>query len=134
MRAQWVLIDVVFIVSIRLENIWLITEGKYSVWFRTPIGEGAGIVEFGSNGELSGGDATYSYIGTWEQVDERFKATLSAKRMISGPPGVFGLDEIDITVTGRSVGGVVASCAGFARQAPGLKLEVTLIRIRDADA
>jgi hypothetical protein len=38
----------------------MITEGKYSVWFRTPIGAGAGIVEFGPNGELSGGDTTFS--------------------------------------------------------------------------
>jgi hypothetical protein len=110
----------------------LITEGKYSVWFRTPIGEGAGIVEFCPNGELTGVDPTYSYVGSWEQVGERFKATLFAKRILPGPPGVFGLDEIDITVTGRSNGGVVASCTGFAKQAPGLKLEVTLVRISDS--
>jgi hypothetical protein len=24
----------------------MITGGKYSVWFRTPIGEGAGVVDF----------------------------------------------------------------------------------------
>jgi hypothetical protein len=73
----------------------MITEGKYSVWFRTPIGDGAGIVEFGPNGELSGGDTTFSYIGNWEQDGERFKAAISAKRMTPGPPGVFGMDEID---------------------------------------
>ena len=109
----------------------MITEGKYSVWFRTPVGEGAGVVQFGPDGRLSGGDTTFSYSGRWKQEGERFKATLLAKRFASGPPGVFGMDEIDITVTGRSDGDVSASCSGFAKQAPGLKLDVTLIRMGD---
>ena len=109
----------------------MITEGKYSIWFRTPIGEGAGVVEFGPDGGLSGGDTTFSYIGNWEQDGERFKAAILAKRMAPGPPGVFGMDEIDIIVTGCSDGEEAASCTGFAKQSPGLRLEVTLIRIRD---
>ena len=109
----------------------MITEGKYSVWFRTPIGDGARIVEFGSNGELSGGDTTFSYTGNWEQDGERFKAAISAKRMAPGPPGVFGMDEIDIIVAGHSDGGGSASCTGFAKQSPGLRLEVILIRMGD---
>jgi len=82
--------------------IKMITEGKYSIWFSTPIGEGAGIVEFGPSGELSGGDTTFSYIGNWEQDDDRFKAAISARRTAPGPPGVFGMDEIDIKA-GRAV-------------------------------
>jgi hypothetical protein len=107
----------------------LITEGKYSAWFKTPVGEGAGVVEFCPNGKLSGGDTTFSYVGDWTQEGERFKATLSAKRVSPGPPGVFGLDEIDIVVTGQSDGTSSTSCTGFAKQAPGLKLEVLLIRM-----
>jgi hypothetical protein len=109
----------------------LLTEGKYSVWFRTPIGEGAGVVELGPHGQLSGGDTTFSYSGNWEQDGERFKAAIFARRIAPGPPGVFGMDEIDIIVAGHSDGRVSASCAGFAKQSPGLKLEATLIRIRD---
>ena len=108
----------------------MITEGKYSIQFRTPIGDGAGMVEFGPNGELSGGDATFSYIGNWQQDGERFKAAILAKRMTPGPPGVFGMDELDIIVTGRSDGGESTSCTGFAKQSPGLRLEVTLTRAR----
>jgi hypothetical protein len=107
----------------------VVTEGKYSVWFKTPIGEGAGVVEFGSDGQLTGGDTTFSYTGHWTQDGERFKATLLARRIAPGPPGVFGMDEIDITVAGYSDGGVSASCTGFAKQSPGLKLEVTLVRM-----
>jgi len=109
----------------------MITEGKYSIWFRTPIGVGSGIVEFGPNGELSGGDTTFCYIGNWEQDGERFKAAISAKRMAPGPPGVFGMDDVDIIVTGHSDGAGSASCTGFAKQTPGLRLEVMLIRMRD---
>ena len=109
----------------------MITEGKYSIWFKTPIGDGAGIVEFGPSGELSGGDTTFSYIGNWEQDGERFKAAISARRMAPGPPGVFGMDEIDIIVAGHSDDGGSASCTGFAKQSPGLRLEVTLTRMRD---
>jgi hypothetical protein len=86
------------------------------------------------HGELSGGDTTFSYSGHWRQDGERFKATLLAKRIAPGPPGVFGMDEIDITVSGRSDAGASASCTGFARQSPGLKLDVTLIRMVDGTA
>jgi hypothetical protein len=41
------------------------------------------------------------------------------------------MDAIDITLAGYSDGEVSASCTGFAKQSPGLKLEVTLIRISD---
>ena len=108
----------------------MITEGKYSVWFRTPVGEGAGVVELGPNGMLSGGDTSFSYSGHWKQEGDRFTANLTSKRFASGP-GVFGMDEIDIAVTGRATGDVVGSCTGFAKQAPGLKLDVTLVRMCD---
>lgn len=109
----------------------MISVGKYSVWFKTPIGEGAGVVEFAPDGGLSGGDTTFSYSGNWSQEGERFKAALSARRIAPGPSGVFGMDEIDIVVTGNSNVGASISCTGFARQSPGLKLDVLLMRICD---
>lgn len=107
----------------------MITQGKYSVWFKTPVGEGAGVANFGPNGQLSGGDTTFSYAGNWAQEGERFRADLSATRVAPGPPGVFGMDRVDIVVAGRSDGSPSMSCTGFAKQAPGLKLEVLLIRL-----
>jgi hypothetical protein len=109
----------------------LITEGKYSVWFRTSAGEGTGVVELGRNGELSGGDETFAYTGHWEQDGDRFKATISSTRIAPGFSGVFGKDQVDISVIGSSRGGVTASCTGFAKQAPDLGLEVTLVRMSD---
>jgi hypothetical protein len=107
----------------------VITPGKYSVWFKTPIGEGAGVVEFAADGTLGGGDSTFAYAGSWTQQGEHFKASLSARRVEPGPPGVFGLDAIDIIVSGRSADDSSTSCTGFAKQAPGLKLDLELVRI-----
>ena len=90
-------------------------------------------VVLGADGTLSGGDTTFSYAGHWEQIGERFRAVYTAKRTSPGPPGVFGLDELDIVVTGRSDDGVTASCTGFAKQSPGLKLEVKIVRLDDVD-
>jgi hypothetical protein len=109
----------------------LIIQGKYSVWFKTPIGEGAGIVEFGPDGKLSGGDSTFSYNGNWTHEGGRFRAGLSARRVVPGPPGVFGMDEVDIVVAGQFDGGASFSCTGFAKQSPGLKLEVLLTRMSE---
>lgn len=95
------------------------------------IGEGAGVVEFRPDGKLGGGDATFSYTGNWTQEGKRFKAVLNARRFAEGPPGVFGMDEIDIVVVGHSDGSQSHSCTGFAKQAPGLKLQVELIRLRE---
>lgn len=60
----------------------MITTGKYTVWFRTPVGEGTGVVDFGSNGELCGGDTTFSYAGHWEQDRERFSPTRHCVMML----------------------------------------------------
>lgn len=109
----------------------MLTEGRYTGWFKTPVGEGAGEVVLGPNGKLSGGDTTFAYCGTWEQNQQRFRATLCAKRTFPGPPGVFGLDAVDIVVSGSSDGGMPFSCTGFAKQSPGLKLEVTFDLVRD---
>jgi hypothetical protein len=105
----------------------LITADRYSVWFKTPVGEGAGVVEFDPGDKLHGGDSTFAYDGSWSQDGGRFRATLSAKRVVPGPPGLFGMDELDIVIAGQSDGGPSVVCTGFAKQSPGLKLEVVLL-------
>jgi hypothetical protein len=108
----------------------MITPGKYSVWFKTPVGEGSGVVTLHENGELSGGDSTFTYFGHWTQSGDSFRASWSARRISPGPPGVFGMDEIDMIASGKS-DGTTATATGFAKQAPGLKLEMSLIAIDD---
>ena len=110
----------------------MLRDGKYSVWMRTPLAEGMGVVVLAPDGKLSGGDTIMSYTGHWRTDGEQFEATLFATRHSPGP-GAFGeVDDLDITLTGRSKGGVTASCKGTAKQAPGLTLEATLVRMGDS--
>lgn len=103
----------------------MIEQGKYSVSFKTPVGEGAGTVELGSDGKLIGGDATFAYIGNWSCDGAKFRAALNARRVVAGPPGVFGLDNLDIIISGLGDGTAI-SCRGFAKQSPGIVLDVVL--------
>jgi hypothetical protein len=71
------------------------------------------------------------YTGHWRTDGEQFEAALFATRHSPGP-GAFGeIDDLDITLSGRSKGGVTASCKGTAKQVPGLTLDATLVRMGD---
>jgi hypothetical protein len=109
----------------------MLKDGKYSVWMRTPLAEGVGVVVLAPDGTLRGGDSIMSYTGHWRTDGEQFEATLFATRHSPGP-GAFGeVDDLDLSLTGRSKGDVTASCKGTAKQAPGLTLEATLVRMAD---
>jgi hypothetical protein len=74
----------------------VLKDGKYSVWFRTPLAEGTGVVALAADGKLSGRDTLMSYIGHWRTDGEQFEATLCAIRHSPGP-GVFGeKDRLDL--------------------------------------
>ena len=73
----------------------------------------------------------FNYTGHWRTDGEQFEATVFTARHSPGQPSVFGADDLDISLTGRSNGGVTASCKGSAKQAPGLTLDATLVRMAD---
>ena len=104
-------------------------DGKYAAWFRTPRGQGTGIVYL-ANGKISGGDSVITYGGSYELDENRFRATLTTRRHAAGQPSVFGLDEVEVKLTGM-FNGMIASCSGRAEQAPELVFECTLILSRD---
>jgi hypothetical protein len=111
----------------------VLKDGKYSVYFRTPLVEGLAVVVLSPDGKLSGRDTVMTYTGHWRTDGELFEATLSTSRHSPGEPTAFGgIDNLDIVLTGRSNGGVAASCKGIAKQALGLTLEATLVRMADA--
>ena len=102
----------------------MLKDGKYAAWFRTSRGEGTGMVHL-ANGTISGGDCTFAYSGSYQVDDDRITATLTTRRHTAGSPTVFGIDEVDVKLTGR-VNGMMASCSGTAEQAPGVLFEATL--------
>jgi hypothetical protein len=102
----------------------MIRDGEYAVWFRTPHGEGTGIVYL-ANGRISGRDCMFTYSGTYELDEDRFTATLKTKRYAEGPTTVFGVDEVEAKLTGVFKG-QTAVCSGTAEQAPGVRFEANL--------
>jgi hypothetical protein len=107
----------------------MIKDGKYAAWFRTSRGQGTGIVYL-ANGKISGGDSVITYGGSYELDENHFRATLTTRRHAAGQPSVFGLDEVEVKLTGM-FNGTIASCSGRAEQAPELVFEATLILSRD---
>jgi hypothetical protein len=107
----------------------MLVNGKYSAWFRTHLGEGTGTVTL-QDGNVSGGDTVIAYSGSYEQDGDNFRADISIKRHSPGQLSVFGIDDVDIALTGKSVG-MTASCHGKSKPAPGMTFEATLIRMTD---
>jgi hypothetical protein len=107
----------------------MLRDGKYLAWFRTARGEGTGIVHL-CNGRIAGGDAVITYGGTYEVDGDRFVATLTSRRHAAGQPSVFGVDEVELKLTGRS-NGTIATCSGAVDEVPGMVFEATLILSQD---
>jgi hypothetical protein len=106
----------------------MLQDGEYAAWFKTPRGEGTGVLLL-ANGKISGGDSILSYSGSYQVEEDRFTAVVSTRRHSAGQPTLFGVDEVQIEVAGTSTG-VTASCAGAAKQAPELPFQATLIRVQ----
>jgi hypothetical protein len=106
----------------------MLRDGEYAAWYKTPRGEGTGVIHL-ANGEITGGDSILTYSGRYEVDEDRFTAVLSTKRHAAGHPSMFGIDEVELKFTGKSMG-VTACCSGTAKQAPELPVQVTLIRVQ----
>lgn len=106
-------------------------EGDYSVWFRTPSGTGTALVRI-KDGRISGGDAFIEYEGRYRLDGNNFEAVINTKRHTEGPPTWFGIDEVVIRVSGKSIGRIAAG-TGTVDQCPGLALDVTLMFIEDEE-
>lgn len=103
----------------------MLRDGKYAAWFRTPRGQGTGLVDL-IEGRLSGRDGFFTYGGSYQVDQQRFTAVLTVKRHAEGNPSVFGPDEVEVYLSGLC-SGAVATCSGTAKEAPEVKFECTLI-------
>jgi hypothetical protein len=109
----------------------MIRSGSYSVWYRTLVGEGTGVVEL-ENGKVTGGDTVLDYVGTYFEKGDEFSACVSTRRHTQGQPSVFGIDEFDLDLIGTSTP-TMASCTGRAKQLPDLAFEAVFIRIGEPE-
>ena len=107
----------------------MLEDGKYVAWFKTALAQGTGVVTL-ANGQITGEDTVIAYTGSYEQNGDHFTAVVRTRRYCAGQPSVFGIDEVELKLEGRSAGQLVV-CKGTAEQAPGLIFEATLIRSRD---
>lgn len=107
----------------------MLPDGQYSAWFRTPRQEGMGIITLAA-GQLTGRDVAIAYHGSYVQHGDHFTATIATRRHSDAASAIFGIDEVDIDVSGTSRTDT-ASCTGRARQRPDVPFEVILVRIKD---
>jgi hypothetical protein len=103
----------------------MLRDGKYAAWFRTPRGQGTGVVDL-TEGRISGSDSFFTYGGSYRVDETHFSAVLIVNRYADGPPSVFGPDEVEVDLAGVC-SGLVATCSGTAKEAPDVKFEATLI-------
>jgi hypothetical protein len=103
----------------------MLRDGRYAAWFRTPRGQGTGLVDL-TDGRIAGSDSFFTYGGTYRVDGDRFSGVLTVNRHADGPPSVFGPDEVEVNLSGVCHG-LMATCSGTAREVPDVKFEATLI-------
>lgn len=103
----------------------MLKDGRYAAWFRTARGQGTGVVDL-TEGRISGSDSFFTYGGSYRVDELHFSAVLTVSRHADGPPSVFGLDQVEVRLSG-ACNGSVATCSGTAEEAPDVKFEATLI-------
>lgn len=105
--------------------------GLYKVNFRTPLGEGIGIVNL-QEGKLRGGDAVYAWVGSYEEPDGSFIANLSIFKHTTGEAAasVFGVEKAEVRLTGIP-DGPEFKLEGSSDAAPDLHFEADLTKVAD---
>lgn len=109
----------------------MLKDGQYVAWFKTGRGQGTGKALL-QNGRISGGDTVIAYGGTYTVDGSHFDAILTTTRHSPGQSSVFGIDEVEIKLTGTAVGNF-ASCSGEVAQVPGMLFEVLLMPAGEED-
>ena len=97
--------------------------------FKTPIGEGAGVVIL-QDGTLRGGDSGMFYIGTYKMTGTAFEATVRTGRHTGAMDSVLGVDNANLSLKG-TFSGNAANLNGTAREAPGIAFQAVISRLGD---
>ena len=78
-------------------------EALWSVQFATPEGmAGGGVVVF-ETGRIFGGDTSFYYVGTYEDVKEDgvLNARVRVRRHAPGLPSAFGIEDFELKLSGK---------------------------------
>lgn len=101
-------------------------DGLYVVTFKTPLGEGAGVVSLRGN-SFVGGDSAMIYRGKVSQSGIDIEATVSVARHTQGMASVLGVDNASLTMKGAGDD----TRARLSGGTHGVTLEVELRRAGD---
>lgn len=106
-------------------------DGLYKAAFKTPMGEGYGVVVL-SGGALQGGDSMMYYVGTYSETGGQFTASVEVDKhsSVPGMESVFGPgnNRVHIDLNGQSTADS-ATAKGSSPQAPSIGFGVTLTRL-----
>jgi hypothetical protein len=107
-------------------------EGLYKVTYKTPLGEGTGVVTV-LGGRIRGGTHSTYYTGTYTLgEDGRFEAQIDIDihTVVPGLTWVLGVPRARLSLTGRFTG-QSAKMTGTSPDAPGIGMQARLTRLAD---
>ena len=103
----------------------MLKDGTYAAWFKTPSGQGTGIVHV-AHGKIWGRDGVMPTTAPAKWMKPIYR-DVTTKRHTEGLPTVFGDDqELELKLEGTCAG-KVATYVGTAEQFPGVILEGMLL-------
>ena|ERR1700690_2670181 len=103
--------------------------GLYKVSFKTPLGQGNGVVVI-NNGSIKGGDSMMYYTGTFQLDGNQFTANIHVGKHSDAPgmSSVFGLNDVDVQLQGTATD-TSATIQGSAAGVPLVTLQAQLTLI-----
>ena len=102
--------------------------GLYKVEFRTPGGNGAGVL-FVQDGKFRGGDGGFYYVGTYTETGDHITGSVLVKRHSAGVNGLVP-DNTTINLSGAAKGDA-ATLDGTIAGRPGVKFHAHIQRLAD---
>ena len=104
-------------------------DGLYKVGFNTRLGTGFGVVTL-AKGQITGGDNSSWYVGSYRIENGRFHAEIQVDRhtMVPMSRSVFGIERARILLEGQTVGDE-ALMKGSSSDAPDVSFEAVLSRL-----
>lgn len=100
--------------------------GIYKASFKTPLGQGTGVVVI-ADGSIKGGDSSMYYIGTLEESANQIAATIRVSKHsdFPGMSSVFGTNDVTVKLQGTSTDNS-ATIKGVAVEAPDVQFQAQL--------